>query len=195
MAHPDPTSLILVSVMNSPRDMEIARLLGWYRIPLRSAPKVIAVDYLAFYQTSAFGDRGSRIEYLAPVRGHELVTRAELLRDEPNHPHAQKEYFKIQLGPLVQLARPVIATTWRRITFFYTTGDYLLNAETINDLVVDAEERALLWQSLRERANQAQGYLTNTSRDKNGGDSFELNATDLDPAILAALLGIKGAAS
>jgi hypothetical protein len=46
-----PTSLILVAVLNNPRDLEIARLLGWYRIPLRSAPKVIAVDYLAFYQT------------------------------------------------------------------------------------------------------------------------------------------------
>ena len=33
-----PTSLILVVLMNDPRDLEIARLLGWYRIPLRSAP-------------------------------------------------------------------------------------------------------------------------------------------------------------
>jgi len=51
-----PTSLVLVAVIKNPRDMEIARLLGWYRIPLRTTPKVIAVDYLAFYQTGAFGD-------------------------------------------------------------------------------------------------------------------------------------------
>jgi len=51
-----PESLILVVLLNNQRDFEIARLLGWYRIPLRSAPKVIAVDYLAFYQTAAFGE-------------------------------------------------------------------------------------------------------------------------------------------
>jgi hypothetical protein len=61
-----------------PRDMEIARLLGWYRIPLRTAPKVVAVDYLAFYQPASFGERSGQIEYIAQVRGHELTTRGEL---------------------------------------------------------------------------------------------------------------------
>jgi len=90
---------------------------------LRTAPKVVAVDYLAFYQTSAFGAEDKwRIQYLAPVRGHELTTRRELLRDEPDHPRAGEEYFKIQLGPLERLAQPVLAESWRRITFFYTTG-------------------------------------------------------------------------
>ena len=49
-----PYSLVLVAVLPQPRDMEIARLLGWYRIPLRSAPIVIDVDYLAFYHYSQF---------------------------------------------------------------------------------------------------------------------------------------------
>ena len=48
MKLPAPNSLILVAVITTPRDLEIARILGWYRIPLRSAPKVIAVDFLAF---------------------------------------------------------------------------------------------------------------------------------------------------
>lgn len=91
-----PSSLILVAVMPSARDLEIARVLGWYRIPLRSAPKVVDVDYLAFYQTAAFGaDHRWKIEWLAPVRGHELVTRAQLFRDEPDHPRAKEEYYKI----------------------------------------------------------------------------------------------------
>src|SRR5512147_3081845 len=95
------TSLILVAVLNNARDLEIARLLGWYRIPLRAAPKVIDVDYLAFYQASAFGvERRWRIETFAEVRGKELTTRAELLRDEPDHPHAREEYYKVQLGAL-----------------------------------------------------------------------------------------------
>ena len=117
------TSLVLVAVVNDPRDLEIARLLGWYRIPLRTAPKVVAVDYLAFYQTGAFGQQRWRIQTIAPVRGHELATRAELLRDEPDHPRAREEYYKIQLGPLEQLEQPILAETWRRVTFLYTTGE------------------------------------------------------------------------
>ena len=126
---PSPTSLILVAVLTNPRDLEIARLLGWYRIPLRSAPKVVSVDYLAFYQTSMFGQEKWRIEYIAPVRGHELTTRGELLQDERDHPHANLEYYKIQIGSLVRLPNPILASKWRRITFFYTTGEYLLQAQ------------------------------------------------------------------
>jgi hypothetical protein len=175
---PAPTSLILVAVMNDPRDLEIARLLGWYRIPLRSAPKVIAVDYLAFYQTAAFGAEKWRIQTVAPVHGYELTTRQELLQDEPDHPHAHQEYYKVQLGPLLHLPEPVLASEWRRITFLYTTGEYLLHASTVNDLVVASDERRLLWQALRERASQAQVYLTEPPE-------------GLTPEILAAVLGIR----
>ena len=146
------TSLVLVSVMNSPRDLEIARMLGWYRIPLRKAPKVVDVDYLAFYQTSGFneGDRG-RIQYIAKVCGHELTTRGELLKDEKDHPRVHEEYYKIQIGPLIKLAKPIKATNWKRITFLYTTGKSLMDANQINDLVIRSEERSLLWRSIRER--------------------------------------------
>lgn len=176
---PSPEALILVAVMNNQRDLEIARVLGWYRIPVHSAPKVVAVDYLAFYQTGAFENEKWRIQYLAPVRGHELLTRAELLRDEPNHPHASLEYFKIEIGPLIQLPKPILATRWRRITFFYTTGEYLLRAKTVNDLIVQSDERQILWQSLRERASSEQVYGAKNLPDLN-----------IDPKTLAALLGL-----
>lgn len=180
---PSPTSLILVAVMNDPRDLEIARLLGWYRIPLRSAPKVIAVDYLAFYQTAAFGEEKWRITYLAAVKGYELTTRAELLRDERDHPAANQEYFKIQISPLIRLPQPVIADRWRRITFLYTTGDRLLQAHTINELIVEDEERRLLWQALRERAADTQDYRS---------DSLdEFDSAPLE--IMETFLGIKDA--
>jgi hypothetical protein len=175
-----PNSLILVAVINNPRDLEIARLLGWYRIPLRTAPKVVAVDYVAFYQTSAFGDEKWQINYAAPVTGHELTTRAELLRDEIDHPAAKAEYYKIQLGPLERLPRPIMAEKWRRVTFLYTTGEYLNVAKTVNDLVVQTDERRSLWQSLRERVNQMQGYSIE-----------EPPGIDIDPTLLAQILGIR----
>ncbi|RPJ20899.1 MAG: hypothetical protein EHM33_27450 [Chloroflexi bacterium] len=174
-----PTDLILVCLLPSPRDLEIARLLGWYRIPLRTAPKVVAVDYLAFYQTSAFGARGGRIEYISEVRGHELTTRAELLKDEAHHPRAKEEYYKIQIGGLEKLQEPVVAGKWKRITFLYTTGEYLLKAKTLTDLVVAGDERQVLWRSLRERAENEQLYKT------------DLPEADVPPDVLMALLGIK----
>jgi hypothetical protein len=174
-----PSSLVLVCLLPTPRDLEIARLLGWYRVPLRTAPKVVAVDYLAFYQPSAFGDRGGQIEYIAPVRGHELTTRAELLKDEADHPRAKEEYYKIQLGGLEKLKEPIRSEKWKRVTFLYTIGEYLLNANTLNDLVVDGDERQLLWQSLRERAENEQLYKT------------DLPDVDIPPEVLMALLGIK----
>jgi hypothetical protein len=174
------TSLILVAVMNNPRDLEIARVLGWYRIPLRTAPKVVAVDYLAFYQTSAFGEDKWRIDCIAPVLGHELTTRGELIRDEIDHPRSNEEYYKIQLGALEKLHHPILAEKWRRITFVYTIGEYLLKAKIVNDLVVHSEERRILWQSLRERAAQTQIYNVNNLPD-----------ADVDFASLALLLGIK----
>lgn len=175
--YPPSTALILVALAPKPRDLEIARLLGWYRIPLRTAPKVINVDYLAFYQAAAFGNEHRwRIETVAEVRGHELTTRAELLRDEPDHPHAREEYYKVQLGPLEMLPRPIAAGRWRRITFLYTTGALLGRAKTVNDLVVRSEERDVLWRSLRERALNAGLY-----------HPADLPEIDLDPALLAML--------
>jgi hypothetical protein len=180
--YPSPSSLILVAVMNNPNDLEIARVLGWYRIPLKSAPKVISVDYIAFYQTASFGNNKWQIQYTAPVTGHELVKRVDLLKDEPDHPHALFEYYKIQLGGLIQLPDPILADKWRRITFFYTTGEYLANAKSINDLVVHENERKILWQALRERAGRNQDYQTQVQTD-----------LEVDPAIIAAFLGITQA--
>src|SRR5215216_4259707 len=173
------TDLVLVAFLPTPRDLEIARLLGWYRIPLRTAPKVVAVDYLAFYQPSAFGERGGQIEFIAEVRGHELTTRGELSKDEADHPRAKEEYYKIQIGGLEKLKEAIVADKWKRITFLYTTGEYLLKAKTLNDLVVDGDERQLLWQSLRERAENEQLYKT------------DLPDVDIPPDVLMALLGIK----
>ena len=174
-----PTSLVLVCLIPTPRDLEIARLLGWYRIPLRTAPKVVSVDYVAFYQPTSFQERGGQIEFIAEVKGHELTTRGELLKDEVNHPRAKEEYYKIQLGNLEKLNEPVKTDKWKRLAFLYSTGEYLLNAKTLNDLVVEGEERQFLWKSLRERAEHEQLY------------KVDLPPADLPPEILMALLGIK----
>jgi len=160
-------ALILVSILPEQRDLEIARLLGWYRIPLKSAPKVVDVDYLAFYQTGAFGEEHRwKIENFCPVRGHELVTRAELFHDEQNHKRAHEEYFKISLGPMQTLMNPITTENWKRITFLYTLGDLFSKAKTINELVVHSERRQILWQSLRDRINSESTSDINSIEDE-----------------------------
>ena len=176
---PAPTDLVLIAIMPEPRDMEIARLLGWYRIRMKSAPKVISVDQIAFYQPSSFGkEHRWQVEYVFPVTGHELASRAELFKDETDHPRAREEYFKLQLGPMKKLPKPILADNWKRLNFLYTTGEKLLVAETLKDLTVRDDERKILWKALRERAAEKQEYRV------------EELPKELDDPKLLALFGI-----
>ncbi|MEJ2555289.1 MAG: hypothetical protein P8186_03475 [Anaerolineae bacterium] len=63
------------------------------------------------------------LRYYAPIQGHELVTRRDLIPSEPDHPRARAWYFALQLGPLEHKLPPIVSTRWRRITFILTTGD------------------------------------------------------------------------
>lgn len=163
---PLPADLVLVCILPERRDLHIARTLGWYRIPLVSGPQIIAADYLAFYQPAGFGEEHKwRIEYVAALNGYEMVLRKDLFKDEADHPRAMNEYFKMELGTLHALPRPILAGDWKRITFFYTTGELLLKARTIGDLQVPAEERGVLYRSIREKAIRDQGYDTRTTPD------------------------------
>jgi hypothetical protein len=158
---PAPNDLVLVAFLPSLRDLEIARVLGWYRIPLLSSPKIVAPDFLAFYQPAAFGDEHKWcIELVAEVKGHELTTRAQLFKDELNHPRANDEYFKMQLGAVETLEHPIPAGEWKRITFFYTTGELLNSANSIDDLGIPEHEKPLIYKALREKALKHQQYKT-----------------------------------
>lgn len=133
---------VLVAIMNNRRDFEIARDKGWYRIPREHAPpSTTEAAALAFYFTKAFGEEEKwSIRWYAPVRGHELVRRRDLFPDEPDHPRADGIYYKIQLGPLVQLEFPIHSLRWRRITFIETTWDRFMAAEEINDLYISGAD-------------------------------------------------------
>jgi len=158
MTELEADDLVLVALCPSPRDLEIARLLGWYRIPLASAPKTLRVDWLAFFLTSAFGDERWSVRYLGAVRGYELRRRSELLQEEADHPRAEEPYYRIDLGPLQALARPIPAHRWRRLTFLYTTGERLLTASDVRDLNVPMDQTDdRLWRLLRERETSEGG--------------------------------------
>ena len=126
---------VLVAIMNDRHAFEIARDEGWYRIPQKYAPQsTTEAVVLAFYFTKAFGDDKWSVRWYSAVRGHELARRRDLLPDQPDHPRAGEVYYKLQLGPLMQLERPIPSLRWRRITFIETSWDRFTAAEEVNDL-------------------------------------------------------------
>ena len=108
-----------------------------------------------------------------------LARRFQLIKVEEPSEETCKLMLRAGVGALERLKQPIKADKWKRLTFFYTTGEYLLRAKSLNELVVSSDERQLLWQSLRERAEHEQMYRT------------DLPEIELPPEVLIALLGIK----
>jgi hypothetical protein len=153
-AYPDAEArrrTVLVAVLTNTDDLRHAASEGWYRIPQRRAPQRIGADYLAFYQTGAFkgAAEAQTISYYAATRRYRLLTRRELLPLEPDHPRAADYYFRIDLGPLQRLARPIPSATLRRITFIHTTLDRLLQAQDVRELFIQDDPFLKLWHALR----------------------------------------------
>jgi hypothetical protein len=146
-----PEDRVLVAVMNRPQDLEMARDQGWYRVPYQKASQGVHFEYIAFYLTAPFGELKWAVHYYARRLGHELVTRGELLPDEPDHPRAREYYYKLQLGPLQKREPPIVSRRWRRVSFIHTTWDRFEAAEEINDLFLEGDEFVdRLYHALRE---------------------------------------------
>lgn len=144
---------VLVAVLNNAEDLRHAAAEGWYRIPQRNAPPRVGADYLAFYQTSAFGDQpeAQTVTYYAATRRYRLLTRRELLPAEADHPRAQDYYFRIEIGPLQRLKAPIPSATMRRVTFIHTSFDRLVQATDVRDLFISAQDDPFhkLWDALK----------------------------------------------
>lgn len=157
----DADDLVLVALINTPRDLEIARAEHWYRIPAKHAPAHLTqIRYLAFYMTKAFADCKWTIREYAPVRGHELVRRRDLFPGEDDHPRAEDAYYKLQIGALISLPRPIASRSGRRILFIWTTGDKFSRAVEINDLLGKSDADDALWQGLKDAGIYAERQMT-----------------------------------
>ncbi|MEO0077006.1 MAG: DUF559 domain-containing protein, partial [candidate division WOR-3 bacterium] len=117
------------------KDWDILNKEHWYRIPVKTAPKIFnKAKFIAFYQTKSFGNEKYAVNYYAPIIKVEITKRIALLPDEPTHLRANDDYFKITIGNLTKLPKPIPSLRWRRITFIPTTFGRLMNATEINDL-------------------------------------------------------------
>jgi len=147
----DAWTPVLVAVVNNEQDFRRARDEGWYRIPVKRAPRQIAAEYLALYQTGKFGKQGRRINYYAPILRYHIATRRELLPDEPDHPRANDQYFKLELGDFIPLERPILNERHPRLTFLITTLERLLNARDVSELWLREAARQKLYAVVKER--------------------------------------------
>jgi hypothetical protein len=141
----DDNARVLVAVVTRPRDLAAARMQGWYRIPLARAPRALYAEYLAFYQTAAFGAERWAVRYITAVRAVSITTRAALLPDEAAHPHAGERYYRFGLGPL-PFALP--SRRLRRITFIPTTAGQLLRAHDVAELWRPVEDAVAGWEDV-----------------------------------------------
>jgi hypothetical protein len=157
----DADDVVLVALINQPRDIEIVRAEHWYRIPARHAPTHFTqARFVAFYLPRSFGESKWSIREYAPIRGHELVRRRDLFPNERDHPRADEAYYKLQLGALLALPRPIVSRAGRRLLFIWTTGDKFLRAVEINDLLgKDAADDAL-WDALKVHQIGAERQMT-----------------------------------
>lgn len=130
----EDTARVLVAVVSRLRDLELARREGWYRVPLAHLPARFAADFLAFYQTAAFGVERWSVRYYAPVLRYRITLRRDLLPDEPDHPRAAERYYRVELGPLATLPLPVPAARLRRVSFISTTFGQLRRASDVREL-------------------------------------------------------------
>ncbi len=147
----DAWTPVLVAVVNNQRDFERARDEHWYRIPVKRAPRQIAAEYLALYQTAKFGAQGRRINFYAPILRYHVATRAELIPEQPDHPRAEDQYFKLELGDFIPLPSPIDNARQPRITFITTTLERLLAARDVSELWLRAAARQKLYAAVRER--------------------------------------------
>jgi hypothetical protein len=152
-----PEDRVLVAYVPRTEDFELLRLERWYRVPQQHATKGLYAEYFAFYFGRHFGPQKWAIYYYARNLGHELVTRKELFPNETDHPHADKPYYKVQLGPILSREHPILSMRWRRVTFIHTTWDRFEDAREINDLFVEGGHYVdRLYATLKEQGIQAE---------------------------------------
>ena len=140
---------VLVAIINNQFDFAIARDQYWYRIPVSSVDKWLKnrwpPQWLAFYQTKAFGPEAHAVNYYAEVLDIRQAYRWQLFSDDPPGKKRNRRYYQLFLRPLQRLSKPILSRRFRRIVFIPTTWHKFINAVEINDLYDESPLEDRLW--------------------------------------------------
>ncbi|MEO0091757.1 MAG: hypothetical protein ABIK61_03490 [candidate division WOR-3 bacterium] len=144
------SKLALVAIVPRKKDWKILQKQHWYRIPVKSAPKITTkIKYIAFYLPRIFDEDKFSVKYYAQVKKIKIVKRIELLPDEKEHNRASDDYYKLIISELRRLPKPIVSKHWRRITFIPTTLSRLFSAEEINDLWCTSPIEEILYKKMK----------------------------------------------
>ena len=150
----------LVAILRTHQDFAIAREQRWYRIPVESAQRILRnrwpPEWLAFYQTKAFGGQAYAVNYACKINGIDTMTRSELFPDDPVDERSERAYYRISFDHLIPLPAPIPSRRLRRIVFIPTTLAKLQTATEINDLFDDSPLENEVWTALKERTIPAE---------------------------------------
>ena len=177
-----PSPEVLVAIMNNQWDLEIARTQHWYRIPVKSADRLIRkleqMQYLAFYQTKIFKRDAFAVNYYAEIERISTAPRIELLPDEAGHQNAEALYYKLEISPLQGLSQSIPSKRLRRVTFITTTLEKFSAAQEINDLFHTSPIEDLVWEELKAAEIQAERQYEIRERDANYDLDFFVECDD-----------------
>ena len=169
---------VLVAIMTSKSDLDLAREHCWYRIPVRSAKKWVGSrwppQWLAFYQTGRFGREAFSITYYSQVQGIKEVSRRELFPHEAANEKSEQLYYQLLLGPLCRRADPIMSRRRRRITFICTTWRKFVNASEVNDLFNDSLLENRLWAEFRRIGISAERQMFVQAKSRNYALDFAI---------------------
>lgn len=159
---------VLVAILNNKQDFMIAQQQNWYRIPVKSAPRILRenkVEYLALYQTKVFESEKYSIRWYAKITKISIVKRKNLFPNEIQNQKTETEYYKIEFQQLEALSEPIISQRGRRITFIPTSEEKFFKAKEINDIFNDSKIEDDLWEELKNNQISAerQYYVENGS--------------------------------
>jgi len=142
---------MLVALLKEPRDLIILKELGWYRIPVKNAPKNMdKFQYIAFYQPDCFKEHSRLINYYGEVYSMGKRKRVELLPKETEHSRANDLYYRIVVKNLKKLSDPIVSSKPRRIVFIPTCYSKFELANNINDLFHGSPLEDRIWKKLQE---------------------------------------------
>ena len=140
---------VLIAIINNKPDFAILRKRHWYRIPVSSVNKWLKTRWpprwVAFYQTSVFGEEAFAVNYFAEVIRIQKTYRWQLFPNEPQNKKSNRSYYQIFLGDIKKRPTPILSRRWRRIVFIPTTWEKFYNAHEINDLFDDSPLEDKLW--------------------------------------------------
>jgi hypothetical protein len=141
---------LLVGVVPRERDLEIARLQRWYRIPTTVVRNWTTPNWVAFYLGRGFGSGAGQIRYFARVWHSDIVKRAELFPDQPRHPRAHVDYIRLHHDQLQERPAAIRSSNRRGLVLLPTTLDRFMTASDVNDLVIGDDVEESFYGSMKE---------------------------------------------